>query len=71
MEANRLENAVQRIEAAMQRISAAGETAFGDSHQQAAGSKRVIELVNRHEKLREQVAESLSELDDLLGKLEE
>ncbi|WP_296716915.1 hypothetical protein [Erythrobacter sp.] len=71
MVANRIENAVQRIEAAMQCIAAAREAALDDGGQQAAGSKRVIELVNRHEKLREQVAESLSELDDLLGKLEE
>lgn len=71
MVANRIENAVQRIEAAMQRINSAREAALVDGGQQAAGSKRVIELVNRHEKLREQVAESLSELDDLLGKLEE
>jgi hypothetical protein len=38
--------------------------------QPAGGSARVVELVNAHEKLREQVAESLRELDNLIGQLE-
>ena len=41
---------------------------FVDASQRAA---RVVELVNVHEKLREQVAESLRELDDLLAQLED
>ncbi|MEQ5786821.1 hypothetical protein J3454_02820 [Erythrobacter sp. NFXS35] len=71
MVADRIENAVQRIEAAMERIAAAREAAQNNAAQQAAGSKRVVELVNSHEKLKEQVAESLREIDDLIGKLEE
>lgn len=71
MSAGRIEHAVARIEAAMERIAAARENALAAASQQAAGSTRVVELVNSHEKLREQVAESLRELDDLIGKLEE
>jgi methyl-accepting chemotaxis protein len=71
MSAARIERAVERIEAAMERIAAAREGAVALAGQKAANSTRVVELVNSHEKLREQVAESLRELDDLIGKLEE
>jgi len=71
MEAGRIASAVQRIEAAMERIAAAREAVLAQASQQAAGSTRVVELVNKHERLREQVAESLRELDDLIDKLEE
>jgi hypothetical protein len=52
-------------------MDAARENALAATAQPAAGSARVVELVNAHEKLREQVSESLRELDDLIGKLEE
>ena len=55
----------------MQRIDAAREAGAKSGAAAGAGSARVVELVNSHEKLREHVAESLRELDDLLGKLEE
>ena len=71
MHEDRIANALGRIEAAMTRIAAAREHAKAPPDQPAAGSARVVELVNKHEKLREQVAESLRELDDLIGKLEE
>ena len=72
MNADRIETALQRIEAAMARIDAARDSAAAASSAKAAnGSARVIGLVNAHEKLREQVAESLRELDDLLAKLED
>lgn len=70
MNADRIERALQRIEAAMERMDAAREGALAAA-QPATGSARVVELVNAHEKLREQVSESLRELDDLIGKLEE
>jgi len=48
------------------------DTAGDSAESKAAGSSaRVIELVNVHERLREQVAESLRELDDILAKLED
>jgi len=71
MTANRIATAITRIEAAMQRIDAASEAGAKSGATAGAGSARVVELVNSHEKLREHVAESLRELDDLLGKLEE
>jgi predicted translin family RNA/ssDNA-binding protein len=71
MNADRIERALQRIEAAMERMDAAREKALSAAAQPAASSARVVELVNAHEKLREQVSESLRELDDLIGKLEE
>jgi hypothetical protein len=67
MTADRITAAVARIETALARIDAAREA----ENKAAGGSARVVELVNVHEKLREQVAESLRELDDLLTKLEE
>lgn len=60
-----------RIEAAMARIDAAREAVAGGDLRAGGASARVVELVNVHEKLREQVAESLRELDDLLDKLED
>lgn len=76
MNANRIATALARIEGAMARIEAAchdvaREAGAGADAKAATGSARVIELVNVHEKLREQVAESLRELDDLLAKLED
>ncbi|MDC8753140.1 hypothetical protein OIK40_00620 [Erythrobacter sp. sf7] len=71
MHEDRIGGALGRIETAMKRIAAAREATVSPGGQQAAGSARVVELVNAHEKLREQVAESLREIDDLIGKLEE
>lgn len=71
MNADRIERALERIEAAMERMDAAREPALAAAAQPSAGSTRVVELVNAHEKLREQVSETLRELDDLIGKLEQ
>ncbi len=68
MTADRIASALARIETAMARIDAAREA--GVEARSAAGSAKVVELVNVHEKLREQVAESLRELDDLLAHLD-
>lgn len=70
MTAERIATALARIESAMARIDAAREVAAG-ADGKGGGSGRVVELVNVHEKLREQVAESLRELDDLLAQLED
>ncbi len=54
-----------RIESALARIeSAAAKTAPGA----AAANEPVSRLVEKHEKLRETVAATLRELDDLLAK---
>ncbi|MFN3863882.1 MAG: hypothetical protein ACK4RT_06330 [Erythrobacter sp.] len=71
MNTDRIERALERIEAALARIDAAREPGLAAAAQPSAGSVRVVELVNAHEKLREQVSETLRELDDLIGKLEE
>jgi hypothetical protein len=70
MHEDRIDSALGRIEAAMARIDAAREAAQAQADQPAGGSARVVELVNAHEKLREQVAECLRELDNLIGQLE-
>jgi hypothetical protein len=74
MTADRIAAALARIETAMARIDAArgggsGGVSGGELRGNA-GSAKVVELVNVHERLREQVAESLRELDDLLEQLE-
>jgi hypothetical protein len=71
MSADRIATAMARIEAAMERIETARKADSGGESKAQAGSARVIELVNAHEKLREQVAESLRELDDVLARLED
>lgn len=71
MTADRINNAINRIESAMKRIDAAGEVTAATGAKAGGGSARVVELVNAHEKLREQVSESLRELDSLLIKLED
>jgi hypothetical protein len=55
---------MERIDAARELSAAAGAKAGGSS-------ARVVELVNAHEKLREQVAETIRELDGLLIKLDD
>lgn len=71
MNADRIEAALKRIEAAIERIDSAREIASGADTEAGGGSARVIQLVNNHERLREQVSESLIELDVLLTKFEE
>ena len=71
MESDRIDHAMKRIEAALERIDSAREGAAAAGAKAASSSARVIGLVNAHEKLREHVAETLRELDDVLGKLEE
>lgn len=69
MTAARIASAISRIEAAMERIDSARGVLTGPGAKAGAGSAKVIELVNAHEKLREQVFESLRELDDVLANL--
>ncbi len=64
MDEDRIERAVQRIEAALGRIGTAA-----DSIEPAPAS--VSNLVNKHEELRESVANSLKDLDELIDRLEE
>ncbi len=61
-----MDQALARIETALERIAAV-RASPADS---PAASARVIELVNTHEKLREEVADTLRDLDALIDQLE-
>jgi hypothetical protein len=67
MTGDRTEAAVQRIEAALARIAQAADSARAAP---PAMPRSVSALVERHESLRETVAQALGELDVLLGELE-
>lgn len=71
MSADRIATALDRIEAALARIDAARDRVASGRETADSGSARVVELVNAHERLREQVAESLRELDDLLAQIDD
>ncbi|MEM6475217.1 MAG: hypothetical protein AAF687_03530 [Pseudomonadota bacterium] len=64
-----VELAMARLEAALARIEAARGNRDAKPAD-AAGSARVMALVNNHEKLREEVADTLGELDALIEELE-
>lgn len=62
----RIEQALTRIDAALARIAAAREGG-GTAPAQPA---KVVELINQHEKLREEVADTLRDLDLLIEQIE-
>lgn len=63
-----------RINAAMARIDAARHglksSEKSESQPENSSSARVMALVNAHEKLREEVADTLGELDSVIEELE-
>ncbi len=63
MSGERIEGAVQRIEAALARIAEAADAA--GTQAQAASA-----VATRHESLRQTVANTLEELDDLIARME-
>lgn len=65
MTGDRSEAAVQRIEAALARIAQAAEAPAP-----AAVSPNVLALVEKHESLRETVAQALADLDAVIAELE-
>ena len=71
---SRIDKALARIKAALARMDTAHKSALAaasrDDSSDAGGSARVMELVNAHEKLREEVADSMRDLDTLIGELE-
>ena len=73
MSAARIEQAMARITAALERIETAHASSTKEQTQKADGqnSARVMSLVNAHEKLREEVADTIGELDALIEELEE
>lgn len=69
MNESRADLALARLDAALARIASA-QKAVPEKTSDAAGSARVMALVNSHEKLREEVADTLGELDALIDELE-
>jgi two-component sensor histidine kinase len=69
MTQSRVERALARLESALERIAAARQ-ASPAKPADAAGSARVMALVNSHEKLREEVADTIGDLDALIAELE-
>ncbi len=75
MEGDRIEAAVQRIEQALARIAAVADAGpaqqpSGERAEPPTMSPNVLQLVTRHEALRETVLEEIARLDTLIGKLE-
>lgn len=72
MSAARIEQAMARITAALERIDAARTQISAKPSEPAdsQGSARVMALINEHEKLREEVADTIGELDALIEGLE-
>lgn len=69
MEHDRADRALARLDAALARIAAAQANASRKTTDPAA-SARIMKLVNRHEKLREEVADALGEIDSVIATLE-
>lgn len=74
---SRIDKALARIDAAVTRMDAARLGSLGSSNKKSdkgksseSSSARVMELINEHEKLREEVADTLRDLDDLIEELE-
>jgi 7-keto-8-aminopelargonate synthetase-like enzyme len=67
MAGDRSEAAVQRIEAALARIARAADA---PAPTPAAAPANVLALVEKHESLREKVAQAIAELDDVIAGLE-
>ena len=70
MSAGRIEKAMTRLSTAMKRIDAARASAETSPQAENANSAKVLELVNAHEKLREEVADTIGEIDALIEELE-
>jgi hypothetical protein len=68
MSGERTEAAVQRIEAALARIAQAADRARDSA---PATPPSVTALVERHESLRESVAQALGQLDALLEEIDQ
>ena len=72
MAGDRTEAAVQRIEAALARIAAAADAPAPEASAPAvAPTANVLALVEKHEALRETVAQALADLDAVIGDLGE
>ncbi|MEM7779965.1 MAG: hypothetical protein AAF697_06200 [Pseudomonadota bacterium] len=66
----RINAAIERIDNARAQISEASEPSEKAPAEDSASSARVMALVNAHEKLREEVAETIGQIDTLIEELE-
>lgn len=72
MTGDRTEAAVQRIEAALARIATAADAPAPEAPAAtAAPTPNVLALVEKHEALRDVVAQALADLDEVIGELEQ
>lgn len=71
MTGDRTEAAVQRIEAALARIARLADAPPAVPTGVAAPSANVLALVEKHEALRDTVAQALADLDEVIGDLEQ
>ncbi len=69
MTGDRTELAVQRIEAALARIADAADAARARPEPSGEIAPSVAALVDKHERLRETVAQALGELDAVLSEI--
>lgn len=75
---SRIDRALARIDVALARLDQARGSMLAATDAQASAhgekdsgsSAKVMELVNRHEKLREEVTDTLRDLDTLIDELE-
>lgn len=69
----RLEAAIERVESAQARLvsehAQSGKTDGKSGGSSGGGGARVMALVNSHEKLREEVADTLRELDAVIEEI--
>lgn len=70
MTGDRTEHAVQRIEAALARIARAADERPAAAPASGSPSPAVLALVEKHEALREAVAQALAEMDTVIRDLD-
>jgi hypothetical protein len=69
MDESRADRALARLDAALERIATA-RCNVDHRPSDPASSAQIMKLVNRHEALREEVADALGELDAVIASLE-
>ncbi len=66
----RISAAMERIDAARAQMEASSPASADQQEADPAASQRVLALVNAHEKLREEVADTIGQIDSLIEELE-
>ncbi|ANY20545.1 hypothetical protein A6F68_02039 [Tsuneonella dongtanensis] len=71
MSGDRSEAAVQRIEAALARIARAADAPPHATAPAPAASANVMALIEKHETLRETVAQAIADLDAVIAEIDQ